>query len=161
MSRLISLTQGQFARVDDADFGWLSKWKWTAQKADHGFYAMRKDKKRLILMHRLINDTPHGMVTDHRDSNGLNNQRYNLRNATPLQNVMNRRGKRGGTSRFKGVWFDAGVQNLKKWRAAIRLNGKLKYLGRFAVEEEAGDAYKVAALRHFGEYACFAQGDSV
>jgi hypothetical protein len=151
--KLIPLSQGQSAQVDDADFDWLSQWKWTAQRTAHGFYATRYDGDRLVLMHRLINGTPEGMVTDHRDCNGLNNQRSNLRTATQLQNMMNRRGKRGGTSRFKGVWADPNPRNLKLWRSAIRINGKLKYLGRFHNEEDAAAAYAAAARQHFGEFA--------
>lgn len=156
MSRLIPLTQGQYAIVDDSDHEWLSQWKWTAQKAHKGFYAMRHDSGQLVLMHRLINGTPQNMVTDHRDGNRLNNQRHNLRDATQLQNMMNRKGKSGGSSRFKGVWLD-GVH--KKWRAAIRLNGKLKYLGRFVSEEDAGQAYAAAAKLYFGDFSNSEQGE--
>lgn len=149
----IELTQGQVTVVDDADFAWLSQWKWTAQKTDWGFYAMRHEAGRVIFMHRLINRTPDGMVTDHRDNDGLNNRRENLRDATQLQNMMNRHGKRNGTSRHKGVWADNSRHNRKPWRAAIRLGGKLKYLGRFSDEDEAGRAYAAAAAQHFGEFA--------
>lgn len=160
MSRLIPLTQGKSALVDDNDFDWLMQWKWTAQKTDHTFYAMRQDKGRLILMHRLINNTPEGMITDHRDRNGLNNQRGNLRSATQLQNMMNKRARKGGTSRFKGVWLDPSRDGTKKWRSGIRLHGKIKYLGRFKTEKEAADAYAVAASEIFGEYACTALGET-
>lgn len=154
MSRLIPLSQGQSAIVDDADFDFLSQWKWTAQRqADGRFYVMRRDARRLILMHRLLNGTPDGFVTDHIDGDGLNNQRANLRTATQAQNTMNRHGKRGGTSRFKGVWDDSKTAPHKPWRAAIRINGKLKYLGRFASEEAAGAAYAQAAANHFGEFS--------
>lgn len=158
MSRLIPLSQGQFAEVDDSDFCWLSQWKWTAQKTDHGFYAMRRDKGRLVLMHRLICNTPEGLVTDHIDGNKLNNQRHNLRPVTQQQNLMNRRGKVRGTSEFKGVWLDRNQSGLKKWRSAIRLNGKIKYLGRFYSEAEAGKAYERAAEEYFGEFACTTKG---
>ena len=158
MSKLIPLTQGQFAKVDDEDFGWLSQWKWTAQATDRGFYAMRKCNRKLVLMHRLINQTPEGMVTDHKDGDGLNNQKGNLRTATHLQNMMNRRGKRGGTSTFKGVWLDRTQAGRKKWRAGIRLNGRLKYLGRFETEHEAAAAYAAASNTHFGEFSCIEKG---
>ena len=154
MSKLVPLSQGQQAIVDDADYDWLSQWKWSAQKTANGYYAMRKEGGVLILMHRLINGTPDGLVTDHKDGNGLNNRRFNLRNATQLQNMMNRAPKRGGTSVHKGVWFDksVGSRNRNQWRAAIRLNGKRKYLGRFASQHDAGAAYQAASLQHFGDF---------
>jgi hypothetical protein len=158
MSRLIPLSQGQFAVVDDEDYEWLSQWKWTAQKTGHGFYAMRHEKGALILMHRLVNRTPEGLGTDHIDGDGLNNRRANLRTATQLQNMMNRHGKRGGSSRFKGVWADMSPRNSKVWRSAIRIDGKLKYLGRFHTEEDAGAAYAAAANAYFGEFARTTKG---
>lgn len=153
MSKKIPLSQGQFAVVDDEDFAFLSQWKWTAQKNHNGFYAMRREGGALVLMHRVINQTPVGMVTDHCDGNGLNNRRRNLRTATQLQNQMNKSPNRRGSSPLKGAWLDANPRNRKQWRSAIRIKGRLKYLGRFLTEQEAADAYARAAEEHFGEFA--------
>lgn len=156
--KLIPLSDGLFAKVDDEDFAFLSRWKWSALRASSGLiYAVRSEPGVSIRMHRVINATPDGVLTDHRDGDGLNNQRANLRSATPLQNMMNRRGKRGGTSVFKGVWFDPTPQR-NQWRAAIRIAGKLRYLGRFRDEEAAGAAYAAAANEHFGEFASTRKG---
>jgi len=155
ISKLIALTKGQSAIVDDADFAWLSQWKWYAQvNASGGFYAARKDSSRaLIYMHRLINRTPDGLVTDHKDGDGLNNRRANLRTASQVQNMMNRRGKKRGTSKFKGVYLSTGTNKSKVWAASIRIAGKPKFLGRFATEQDAAAAYAAAANIHFGEFS--------
>lgn len=155
--RQIILSRGLSCSVDDEDYDFLMQWKWTANGRPPRFYAHRRQrgtegKSQLILMHRLILQTPPDMVTDHIDGNSLNNVRANLRIATQLQNMMNRHGKRNGTSSYKGVWLDRGPRNTKDWRSAIRLNGKLCYLGRFSTEEEAGAAYAKSAAQHFGEY---------
>ena len=58
--RLIRLTQGQFAKVDAEDFGWLSRWKWHAWRnpTTLQFYAVRNrpkggdDKPGVVYMHR-------------------------------------------------------------------------------------------------------------
>ncbi len=152
---MIALTKGQSAIVDDADFEWLSQWKWYAQVNEAGgFYAARRENRTtLVYMHRLINETPVGFVTDHRDGDGLNNRRANLRTASQLQNMMNRRGKKRGTSKFKGVYLSAGSNKSKVWAAGIRISGKLKFLGRFTTEEEAASAYADAAKANYGEFS--------
>ena len=126
----IPLTRGLFAIVDDADYEWLSQWKWCALSIGRTFYAQRK--QRLpggmsigFLMHREILCPPTGMVTDHIDCNGINNSRSNLRSATQQQNMMNKRPQLGGTSSYKGVWQDISARNRKPWRSGIRIDGKM------------------------------------
>lgn len=138
--------------VDDDDFDHLSKWNWYAQKTHRGFYAARRDGTRLIYMHRELNKTPNGMLTDHEDCNKLNNQRKNLRTATALQNTMNARPQIGRASRLKGVVLDDKGHNRAIWKACISINGKHKNLGRFNTEIEAHNAYVAACETHFGEY---------
>lgn len=150
------LTRGLVAIVDDADFEWLSQWKWCAISVARTHYAQRRQcmpggKSIAFLMHRVILQTPVGMVTDHRDCNGLNNTRANLRAVTQQQNLMNRRPQLGGTSPLKGVWWDNAVPRTP-WRSAIRLNGKLQYLGRHETAEEGAAAYAAAAAKYFGEF---------
>lgn len=155
------LTRGFSALVDDEDYEMISQWKWHARTTCNKVYAARgKHPGGVIFMHRLINGTPDGMETDHIDGNGLNNQRSNLRSATSLQNSMNSLPQHGRTSSLKGVWKDVGSRNRKHWRSAIRINGKLKYLGRFHTEEEAHEAYKMAALEHFGEFCRTSEGNT-
>jgi len=146
------LTQGKSAVVDDADFEWLSQWKWQAQKVRRTWYAVRtfwKDGKcQTVLMHKEILHS-RGQV-DHRDRDGLNNRRGNLRGATHSQQQANSRKREGCTSPFKGVTWDAARG---KWRAQIKVFGKGRIIGRFATEEEAAMAYDSAALEQFGEFA--------
>jgi hypothetical protein len=115
--REITLSNGMICQVDDADFEWLSKWKWTATYFCRGrgkhtdrtkWYAARwetskeyykiksgknkgKMRKKQIkkYMHREIAGTKSHHVTDHKDGNGLNNQRHNLRNCTQKTNCQN------------------------------------------------------------------------
>lgn len=149
----IPLTQGKAAIVDDEDFEWLSQWKWSARKDRSIWYAVRWQKGRmngkriLLLMHREILHPPIGMETDHKDGNGLNNQRSNLRTATNSQNQQNAK-HRKGLSTFKGVSWHVG-----KWQSQIRVEGKRLHLGRFSSETEAAFAYDQAAKRYFGEFA--------
>lgn len=83
---------------------------------------------------------------DHIDGNPANNRLSNLRLATQAENSRNRRGS--GASGIKGTyWF----QN--KWNARIIAHGKRIYLGGFPTQEQAANAYREAALKHFGAFA--------
>jgi len=145
----ITLTRGKIALVDDDDFEWLSKFRWRAYRNQCGCWYARRGESS-IFMHREILGEPLGVEVDHRDGDGLNNQRYNLRLATHSQNLCNRGKQRNNTSGYKGVsWF----KRVGKWHARIQINGRDKHLGYFDILEEAARAYNVAALEHFGEFA--------
>jgi len=87
---------------------------------------------------------------DHRDMNGLNNCRSNLRAATNQENGCNRNKQEKNTSGAKGVCWDKQAQ---KWQAHIRVNGKRIHLGLFDDIDDAVRAYNKAAMQHFGEFA--------
>lgn len=87
---------------------------------------------------------------DHRNGNGLDNQRANLRQATSPQNAANKRPGIGFTSVYKGVSWNV---RSDKWRAQIWTGGKSYWLGLYAVEEDAARAYDAAALAAWGEFA--------
>lgn len=155
--KLIPLTQGKFAKVDDADFDWLNKWKWCAIKNACGnWYAARSTprdpvtyKQKFITMHRQIMGFPVGQV-DHWDCDGLNNQRDNLRRANQTQQNHNRRKYHGKTSQYKGVTWR---KNRGFWIASIRVDGVFVYLGSSHIEIEAARMYDAAAKKYFGEFA--------
>lgn len=151
--KLITLTQGLFAMVDDDDFDHLNQWKWHAQKTKTGFYAARTIKK--IMMHRVIMKTPVGMDVDHIDHVTLNNQKSNLRNCTRSQNVIHTAAV--GISKYKGVTLSSYIPKKpavkRKWQASIIVNGQYKYLGHFQNEMDAAKAYNDASLLFHKEFA--------
>ena len=154
----IKLSQGLVALVDDADYDYLNQWRWYAGESCNTFYVQRnqwlRDSKkcRTVKMHRLIvGVTDPSVLVDHKDGDGLNNQRSNLRVCTRQQNNKNRRAVGVGSSGFKGVGFHS---RDKVWWATIGSEGKDFYLGSFKTEIEAAKAYNDAALRLHGEFAC-------
>ncbi len=130
----ILLTQGQNTLVNDKDYDYLIKWKWYAKKSTYSFYAARNEYKNgkqiTIRMHRVIMNTPLGMETDHKDRNGLNNQRYNLHIVTRLENNNNKRTYKTNKSGFSGVYWH---KKAKRWVATFRN----KHLGQFLTKKEA------------------------
>jgi len=151
MSKLISLTQGKVALVDDADFEWLNQWKWHACKGTRTYYAKRESPT--ILMHREILGLKFGdgIETDHRNGDGLDNRRENLRKCTNAENCHNRVHLCSRKSSiYKGVNWDKRKQ---KWQARTRYEGKSIFLGYYDSEIDAARAYDRAALKYFGEFA--------
>ena len=151
----IQLTQGQVAIVDDEDYKTLNKYKWRASRDGNTFYAHRftlgkHSNRKLLIMHRIIMNVPCGMVVDHIDMNGLNNQRKNLRICTNQQNRMHQGKQKNNTSGFKGVSWN---KKNKKWKADIHVNGERVYLGYFDSIEDAYRVYCEACKELHGEFA--------
>ena len=154
----IPLTQGKVAIVDDEDYDKLNKFKWQAvKKKSDIFYAVRWQGKTTIAMHQQILYTPKGAQTDHRNHNGLDNRKCNLRLCTPAENQWNQK-PRQGISKYKGVCrlkgkMHKGKQYKDKWRAYIKMHQKTRGLGSFQNEIDAAKAYDKAAKELFGEFA--------
>lgn len=144
--RLIKLTQNMSAMVDDADYDWLSQWKWHL----HAGYASRKSNGKPIFMHRLINKTAEGLDTDHINHDRLDNRRCNLRSCTTSENGANRAKQKNNTSGFIGVsWY----KSKSKWRAQVGTNGTMKTVGAYHSAQEAAIARDKYAKQIFGEFA--------
>ena len=54
-------------------------------------YVATTQNKKTVYLHRLLTDAPAGMYVDHRNFNGLDNRRQNLRVVTPAENARRRR----------------------------------------------------------------------
>lgn len=154
MSHQIPLTQGKFAIVDDQDYEYLSQFHWLYKKSPGTGYAQRfyydsRHYRRTVFMHREILKAPPDMDVDHRDGDGLNNQRLNLRLATEAENNRNTSGQARRASRYKGVYRSAGAG----WTARIQVDRRKIHLGTFPTQRMAAVAYNQAAVKHFGRFA--------
>lgn len=150
---IVELTKGMWAGIDAEDVPLIENHSWAATWNGSAYYAtcgIRSPARETIYMHRFLMGEKNPKVhIDHRNRETLDNRRSNLRRATPTQNHANSR-LRGGSSRFKGVYWD---KSKKKWSASITMNGKRKQLGRFNSEEEAASVYDKAAELYFGEFS--------
>lgn len=141
--------------IDEEDFEKIKDYTWCGVKSPRSFYVQAnkkigKGKYIHIKMHRLIMGINNPKIyVDHKNFNGLDNRKENLRLVTPRQNSMNRRKHRGTRSKYKGVF----PTPYGSFQAMIRVNGILKHLGCFKNPEDASNAYINASKIHFGEYA--------
>lgn len=150
----IPLVKGKsIALIDDEDFDLISRFKWTRLICNNGnkIYVQSSTLPR-ICMHRLIMGLPpHPLVVDHRNHDGLDNRRSNLRVITKKQNQANRRSVRNSSSKYLGVSWN---KKRKKFTAQIGLgNNKVICLGVFDNEIDAAKCYNEKAKIVHGEFA--------
>lgn len=150
MKQVLLKNSDKVALVDDDKFDFVSQWEWLLVEQDGLFYAVRYENLKAIAMHRAILGTPRGVLTDHKDGDGLNNQFLNLRLCTHAQNMRNRTKKAPASSKFKGIYWNSAKG---KWSGQVWLEGKKHYLGYFASETEAARAYDELAAKLHGEFA--------
>ena len=145
----IQLLHGKTALVDAEDFERISVFHWYAHFQRGRWYVVRTvgRKKRRYLHCEILGQRG----IDHKNGDGLDNRRKNLRLASQQQNLRGFRRKIPGTSsQFRGVCWH---KKAGKWMSHITLDYKFKYLGLFERETDAARAYDEAARRYFGEFA--------
>lgn len=147
--KYINLTQGKQAIIDDEDFERVNQYKWYAYKVKKSltFYARRSSRGHTIHLHRFIlNIIDNKIRLDHKNRNGLDNRKENLRIADQSQNMINyvRKNKTG----YRGV-----SQRGNTYFANLEIKGKDIFLGNFKTAQEAALAYNRGAIKHFGEFA--------
>ena len=146
----VTCSRGREFLIDAPDRDFLEARQWFVyrpKKAEPNEYVVRRaPQSRLVLLHREIMNAPKGMEVDHRDSDGLNNRRYNMRVVTQGQNRFNTRYRIIASGGYRGV---SDLRN-GRYAAIISLSGKLKYLGTFDDPIEAALVWDAAALSHRG-----------
>jgi hypothetical protein len=144
-----------FTAIVDLDDGhFLRDHKWNAQgrSLERPFYAYSnryaKENQTSALLHVAVMGGNEG-PWDHKNGNGHDNRKSNLRPATKTENQGNRGRQSNNTSGFKGVFkIDS-----SHWIASVTFNGVRKHLGTFSNPEQAAIAYNYNAAHLFGEFA--------
>lgn len=135
---------------DRKDYDIIRAHNWHIQKCGRSNYPLtniiKNNKRTVIRMHMLI--YPNKLI-DHKNSNGLDNRRKNLRVATKQENNRNTKKRIDGlTSKYKGV-----CKHGNGFTAQITINGKRTYIGYYKTEIEAAKEYNKNASKNFGKFA--------
>lgn len=137
--------------IDSEDYELVSKYGWHLRKDTHTFYAHTninlKYGRSVLLLHRLILGAKKGEMIDHKDGNGLNCTRSNIRFCTPHENALNRNIKSNSLG-FRNI-----IKRNNKFMVRIS-NGKKRFsVGTFDSLQQAIDKYNLEAKKYYGEFA--------
>lgn len=152
-----------YAMVDEEDYQELSKHNWYIMKLYHCdteiLYARRyegsprKGNHKAILMHRFIlgaNDK--SQKVDHKDGNGLNNTRDNIRIGTHSENMSNRKVSYKKDIKYLGVCND---RSNGKYKAILKKDGKVYTRYGFSSPELAAIGYNELIAKYNPIYGRF------
>jgi HNH endonuclease len=155
-ARWIPLNHGRFALVDERDYAAVRHFKWRVlQRGSQHLSVQTHANGHPVYLHRIVmaralgRSIPKGLQVDHRDGDGFDCRRSNLRLSTPSQNGFNQRLTKA-KSGFRGVYWH---RKAGMWRAMIRVQYKLILVGCFHDPVLAARARDDAARRIFGDFA--------
>lgn len=152
--KLIYLTNGESVVVDKENYEYLNQFKWYPFKTQKWKYAIRTarvdGKDTTVFMHREImgvNDSK--VYVDHKDHNGLNNTKKNLRISDNRKNQYNVGKKTNSKQKYKNI------RQLSKTRWQVRFRTPKGHRLELVVgnEKRAVELYNELALKYHGEYA--------
>jgi hypothetical protein len=160
----IPLSQGKVTVIDDVDAPIICPHTWHAvchkSMLYEVWYAIARIDGHNVYMHRLIMGASTDLTVDHKDLDGLNNRRSNLRFATRSEQIGNTRPRvkrSSNASKYKGVFWHTGKgRNGKitgRWRAELELPGRKRIIRYAKTEEEALQLRVEMEKLYYGEFA--------
>jgi hypothetical protein len=151
----IELTGGAVALVDAEDLLLVARYRWHLYQHPDGLqYAVAHNRfagrRFTIWLHRLITMVGPSRVVDHRDGNGLDCRKRNLRPCEHVQNLWNAKLSRANKTGVKGLFYDAARS--PHWRARVSASG-VRHGRRFHERAEAESWLLVKRAELHGEFA--------
>lgn len=151
----VPLTRGLVAVIDAEDVHLVEGWNWSVLTVRSGLRYARRNMVRVgvpqktILLHRVVMRAKDSDLSiDHKNGDGLDCRKSNLRFASQQQNCFNSRPRQSATG-VKGVRKHS---LCNKFTSSIGIDGKSYYLGIFDTIELAQAAYAAASARLHREF---------
>jgi hypothetical protein len=160
---LVPLTKGYFALISAADIQAVGQRHWHVRVVEgstpYASRAVRRPDGGITTesLHRFIGSQmglSSDALVDHRNGNGLDCRRSNLRAASTNQNAWNSRRARNNTTGIKGVSrHRTRPHSPERYVARVMVGRKSVYLGTFDTIGEAAMAVAAARPALHGEFA--------
>jgi len=146
----LELTRGYYALLDAEDYEFARRFKWRAVIKGKWTNAYGRVDGEDVFMHRALLKAKQGEQVGHKNSNGLDNRRCNVRLCTQPENRRNNEVAAHTTSGFKGVCYS---KRYRSWRATIGIMNRDYSLGSYATKIEAAIAYNIGSVEFHGPFA--------
>lgn len=123
-------------------------WRECVDQTNYHYLVARErgEKNKMIKMTSIVV----GKYYDHKNHNTFDNRKENLRHATPSENARNKSLQKNNTSGVTGVSYD---KSCGKWRAYIREDNKVKYVGYCTDKENAIESRLLSEVQCYGDFA--------
>ena len=150
----IRLNSGDYVSVDEDDYDRLVQYNWSLFKSDKWKYAIRTEcvngTQKTIYMHREIMGVNNPKIyVDHKDHDGLNNHKYNLRISDNRFNQYNVGKKSTSKQKYKNIR----KLSDNKWQVRMRVPSGKRIERIVYSEDDAVKLYNELALKYHGEFA--------
>jgi hypothetical protein len=138
--------------IDEADAPRVCRYRWSVTRHRHTWYAHATINGRTTYLHRYVLDVGHGdtRLVDHRNGNGLDCRRTNLRVANDQQNSSNIRRAKRSSSGYIGVYP---IARSTKWMVTVRDGSQRVYLGAYDDPVQAARVYDAYVRQKVGAFA--------
>lgn len=135
--------------VDVEDYDLISEYKWTIVKIREWTYAVsNRASNNSVYMHRFILNCTKGKFVDHKNRNGLDNRKCNLRVCSNSENQYNVGKKSNSKQKYKDIRVTkSGTYQVRMRTPKGRLQKTVK------TEGEAVLLYNEWAIKYHGEFA--------
>ena len=150
----LELAQNLETLIELSDYEKIKDFHWipTYSKKSKTWYVYSQTQRNLVrtstYLHRTLLNAQKGVVVDHKNHDGLNNLRDNIRIATYQENNWNSR------PRKRTQCLPQGVCRIKngKYQAHIKINHERINLGLYETIEEAQKAYLAKKIAVSGDF---------
>jgi len=149
VTKILLKNVNKWCLVDTEDVERIKICTWYSKKDKWNQYARGMIKGKEVKMHRYIMGVTDPKIhIDHINGDGFDNRKENLRIANNSTNHMNQKIRSDNKIGYKGV-----TKRKNRYEVRITKDQVLHSLGSYETKEEAAEAYDIAALELFGEFA--------